>query len=147
MNKQELYSAALGLSLPWYVSGSEYSLIKNSLDIDIDFKRGSEFPCSCCGNLAKAYDTKKQSWRHVDSFSHYTYLHARVPRIDCFEGCGIKQIDVPWARSGSGFTFFFETLILSYCKAMSVSKISELVGEHDTRLWRVIRHYLDVDES
>jgi transposase len=28
-------------------------------------------------------------------------------------------------------------------KDMPVSKVAQLVGEHDTRLWRVVRHYVD----
>ena len=68
MQEQELFAAALGLQSPWYVSNLDFSLANKKLDIEIDFERGSEFPCSCCGKPAKAYDTKKQSWRHMDFF-------------------------------------------------------------------------------
>jgi transposase len=79
----------------------------------------------------------------MNFFQHQTYLHARVPRVNCVHECGVKQIDVPWARPGSGFTLLFEALILSYCKEMPANKVGELMGEHDTRLWRVIHHYVD----
>jgi len=145
MQEQKLFAAALGLQLPWYVSNLDFSLKNNKLNIEIDFERGSEFPCPCCGKPSKAYDTKKQSWRHMDFFQHQAHLHARVPRVNCSDGCGcgIKQIEVPWARAGSGFTLLFEALILSYCKEMPVNKVAELMGEHDTRLWRVLHHYVD----
>ncbi|WP_287797608.1 ISL3 family transposase [Idiomarina sp.] len=143
MQEQVLFAAALGLQLPWYVSNLNFSLKNKKLDIEIDFERGSEFPCSCCGELSKAYDTNKQSWRHMDFFQHQAHLHGRVPRVNCPHGCGIKQIDVPWARSGSGFTLLFEGLILTYCKEIPVYKVGELMGEHDTRLWRVLHHYVD----
>nr|CBX27644.1 hypothetical protein N47_H24660 [uncultured Desulfobacterium sp.]CBX27721.1 hypothetical protein N47_H25430 [uncultured Desulfobacterium sp.]CBX28367.1 hypothetical protein N47_G36910 [uncultured Desulfobacterium sp.]CBX29704.1 hypothetical protein N47_F13990 [uncultured Desulfobacterium sp.] len=42
-------------------------------------------------------------WRHLNFFQHEAYLTARVPRVDCGD-CGIKTVEVPWARSGSGFT-------------------------------------------
>lgn len=83
----------------------------------------------------------------MNFFQHEAYLHARVPRVDCSHGCGIKQIDVPWARSGSGFTLLFEALILSYCREMPVNKVGELMGEHDTRLWRVLHHYVDTERA
>jgi transposase len=147
MQEQELFAAALGLQSPWYVCRFDFSLENKKLDIEIDFERGSAFPCPVCGKLSKAYDTKKQSWRHMDFFQHQAYLHARVPRISCPDGCGVKQIEVPWARPGSGFTLLFEALILSYCKEMPVNKVGELMGEHDTRIWRVIHHYVDTERA
>jgi transposase len=143
IQEQELFAAALGLQSPWHVSNLDFSLKNKKLDIEIDFERGSEFLCSCCGKPAKVHDTKKQSWRHMDFFQHHAYLHARVPRVSCSDGCGVKRIAVPWARAGSGFTLLFEALILPYCKEMPVNKVGELMGEHDTRLWRVIHHYVD----
>ena len=143
MQEQELFAAALGLQSPWYVSNLVFSKKGKRLDIEIDFNPGSEFPCSCCGKPAKVHDTKKMSWRHMDFFQHQAYLHARVPRVSCSHGCGVKQIGVPWARTGSGFTLLFEALVLSYCKEVPVNKVGELVGEHDTRLWRILHHYVD----
>lgn len=143
MKESDLFSAALGLQSPWYVSKTDFSVEDKRLDIDIDFKRGSEFSCPDCGMLSKAYDTKMISWRHMDFFQHQAYLNARVPRVQCSGSCGIKQVEVPWARSGSGFTLLFEALILSYCKEMPVNKVAQLIGEHDTRLWRVLFHYVD----
>jgi transposase len=147
MQEEELFAAALGLQLPWCVSNLNFSAKDKRLDIEIDFESGSQFPCPCCGKPAKAYDTKKLSWRHMDFFQHQAHLHARVPRVKCPDGCGVKQLDVPWARSGSGFTLLFEALILSYCKEMPVNKVGELMGEHDTRLWRVIHHYVDSERA
>ena len=56
--------------------------------------------------------------------------------------CGIKTVEVPWARSGSGFTLLFEALIMVMAKAMPVKSIADLLKEHDTRLWRVLNHYV-----
>jgi len=147
MQEQRLFAAALGLQSPWFVSSLDFSIENKTLDINIDFERGSEFTCPCCGKAAKAYDTKKQSWRHMNFFQHQAYLHARIPRVNCSHGCGVKQIQVPWARPGSGFTLLFEAMILSYCKEMPVNKVGELMGEHDTRLWRVLHHYVDTERA
>lgn len=147
MDESVLFAAALGLQLPWYVSNLDLSVKDKRLDIHINFESGSSFPCPCCAKPAKAYDTKQLSWRHMNFFQHETHLHARVPRVNCVHGCGIKQIEVPWARSGSGFTLLFEALILAYCKEMPVDKVGKLMGEHDTRLWRVIHHYVDKERA
>jgi len=37
----------------------------------------------------------------------------------------------------------FEAMILTLAKAMPVKTISEFVNEHDTRLWRILHHYVD----
>ena len=68
-------------------------------------------------------------------------ITARVPRVNCGD-CGVKTVEVPWARSGSGFTLLFEALIMVTAKAMPVKSIADIVKEHDTRLWRVLNHYI-----
>jgi transposase len=82
------------------------------------------------------------TWRHLNFFQHEAYLHARVPRVRC-DKCGIKTVNVPWARPGSGFTLLFEALVMTMVAAMPVKAVARIVGEHDTRLWRVIHHYVD----
>jgi transposase len=67
---------------------------------------------------------------------------ARVPRIRC-ETCGIKTVNVPWSRPDSGFTLLFEALLMTMVAAMPVAAVARIVGEHDTRLWRVVHPYVD----
>jgi transposase len=37
----------------------------------------------------------------------------------------------------------FESLIMVLAKEMPISRIGETVGEHDTRIWRVVRHHVN----
>ncbi len=142
MTQQELFAAALGLAQPWSVTKIEFSVKERRLDIHIDFERGGMFPCPVCKQMCKAYDTTEESWRHLNFFQHAAYLHARVPRVDC-ESCHlIRKIEVPWARSGSGFTLLFEAFLMSLAEEMPVRAVADLVGEHDTLLWRIVRHYV-----
>jgi hypothetical protein len=50
---------------------------------------------------------------------------------------------VPWSRDGSGFTLLFEAHVMDLIPAMPVAAAARMVGEHDTRLWRIIHHYVD----
>ena len=50
---------------------------------------------------------------------------------------------VPWAREGSGFTLLFEALAMLLCREMPMAAVSDTLGEHDTRLWRVAAHYVE----
>jgi transposase len=143
MDANELFKTALGLQPPWEVASLDFDLSKRRLDIRVDFQKGSSFPCPVCGMQSKAHDTEERTWRHLDFFQHAAYLTARVPRCNCDEH-GIKTVDVPWARKGSGFTLMFEGLIMILVREMTVNAIARLVGEHDTRIWRVLKHHVDV---
>lgn len=142
MQDRDLLQMALGLMPPWRVVGSEFDAAQRRLDIHLDFPTGSRFACPSCGAACPSYDTEEAAWRHLNFFQHEAYLHARVPRVECAT-CGIKRIAVPWARPGSGFTLLFEALVMTLVQAMPVRAAARLVGEHDTRLWRIIHHYVD----
>ena len=116
------------------------------LDIHLDFPRGSTFPCPECAAPSKAYDTELLSWRHLNFFQYEAFLHARVPRVDCAR-CGVHRVAVPWARPGSGFTLLFEAFVIQLAKVMPVLAVARLVGEQDTRIWRIIQHYVDLARS
>ena len=147
MRDTELFQMALGLTPPWQVESSEFDPERKRLDIMIDFPRGGMFTCPECGKEElKAYDTELKYWRHLNFFQHEAYLTARVPRVKCNQ-CGIRLVNVPWARSGSGFTLLFEAMVMTLAKAMPVKTIASFVNEHDTRLWRTIHHYVDKGRS
>src|SRR5208283_132565 len=56
--------------------------------------------------------------------------------------CGVHKVATPWARAGSGFTLLFEAFTLTLAKAMPIANAARLLGEHDTRLWRIVEHYV-----
>jgi transposase len=143
MRDTTLLQLALALTPPWTVSRSDFDAEAHRLDIEIDFPPGSRFACPSCGAAdCPAYDTERKTWRHLNFFQHQAYLNARVPRVRC-DTCGIKTVGVPWARPDSGFTLLFEALVMTMVSAMPVKAVARIVGEHDTRLWRMVHHYVD----
>ena len=144
MQPEELFALALGLNKPWKVVGVAFSSENKRLDINIDFERGAMFPCPVCGDLVPAYDSVDKTWRHMNFFQHEAYLTARTPRVKCpKEGCGVKMVAVPWARAGSNFTLLFEALTMALAREMPVKVEAAFLGEHDTRIWRIIDHYVE----
>ena len=142
MRDTELFQAALGLSSPWIVLRSEFDRERKQLDLHIGFARGGRFACPACGaEGCGVHDVREKEWRHLNFFQHKTVLKASIPRVSC-DKCGVKQVSPPWARMGSGFTLLFEAFLLSMVKAMPVANVAEIVDEHDTRLWRVLDHYV-----
>ena len=144
MDQNNLFEIGLGLAAPWKVVRSgleECSAQSKILYVDIDFENGSKFPCPSCGKPCAVYDSEVKRWRHMNFWQHATYLSARVPRVECPEH-KVRQVEVPWARAESGFTLMLEALVMALVKEMAVSAVGALVGEHDTRLWRMVRHYV-----
>ena len=119
----ELFSRALGLEEPWQVIEIDFSEADQEINIYLDFPRGSRFKCPKCNrDNVPAYDTNEKRWRHLSFFQHKAYLHCPVPRVDCPD-CGIKSVELSWARPGSGFTLLFEALIMALAR--------EIVLYHD----------------
>ena len=133
MNQNRLFELGLGLSAPWKVvrrgleeggAGSKF------LSADIGVEPGSRMPCPCCGKLCGQYDHEVKRWRHLNFRQHFTYLSARVPRVECPEH-GVRQVAVPWARPESGFTVMFEAFVMALAREMPVAAVAELVAGHD----------------
>jgi len=143
MGDLETFAAALELRHPWFVAGSRFDAAARRLDIDISLAKRARFTCPSCGAAeCPVHDARPLTWRHLDFWQHHTYLNAQVPRIKC-AACGVKKVSVPWARDASGFTLLFEAHVLDLIPAMPVAAAARTVGEHDTRLWRIIHHYVD----
>ncbi|MCA1701066.1 MAG: ISL3 family transposase [Actinobacteria bacterium] len=141
MRDIDLFQQALGLQAPWRVTDCTFE--QRRLELRIDFAKGARFACpECAKDGCAVHDTETKTWRHLDFFQHEAYLTARVPRVCCAEH-GVHLVAVPWARAQSGFTLLFEALVMALAKQMPVAAIAALVGEHDTRLWRIVHHYVD----
>ena len=135
-----LLEQALGLEHPWYVEKAEFDRKARRLDLHLNFVVGGMFECGGCGGEGcKAYDTFRRRWRHLNFFQHDAYLHAPAPRVEC-PSCGIRQARLPWARTRSGFTLLFEGFVVTMAESVPVRALARIVGEHDTRLWRSIKH-------
>lgn len=149
MDTVDIFAAALNLPEPWFIVKVEFkpdSTGSMELHIELSFPRGSKFACPECDTKTTAYDTTPRTWRHLNFFQYKTYIHADLPRVKCDEH-GVKTISVPWAREGSGFTLLFEGWVVELAKHLPVATIANMVDEHDTRLWRFIKHYVDEARS
>lgn len=140
-----LFTVALGLTSPWRVERTDFSAESQQLDLWLDFASGATFSCPECQRAGcKVHDTTERTWRHLDFFQHRTLLHARQPRVHCPEH-GVKTVSVPWARPGSGFTLLMEAFVMALIEnGMTPRSVGRLIGEHDTRIWRLLDHYVQI---
>jgi len=145
MQSEALFGLALGITLPWEVTSVVFDNAAKRLDIYIDFQRGGKFPCPLCAAPSPVHDTVEKQWRHLNFFQYEAYLHARVPRVKCPNGdCGVKLIQVPWARAGSGFTLLFEALVMTMVRDLPINVMARLLSVTDKRLWRVLDFYVEL---
>jgi len=85
--------------------------------------RGGQHDCPRCGKASPGYDTRRRSWRHLDTCQFKTIIIADVPRVNCAEH-GVLQIDVTWAAPESGFTVLMESLIIDWLLEASISAVA-----------------------
>jgi transposase len=142
MDPNELFEVALQLSGGWKVVRSEFCGEPRRLELWLDFTPGTRFPDPTSGQLCPVHDTLDKQWRHLNFWQYETILHARVPRIRNAAG-EVRLVEVPWAREGSGFTLMMEAFILLLAQQMTVADVAAMLGEQDTRLWRILAHYVE----
>ena len=140
---EALFTSALGLVPPWEVQDVALDTARKRIDFEVRCGAGL-LACPACGaGGQKIHDRLRRSWRHLDFFQFEAWLHAEVPRVAC-GSCGkTTQIEVPWARPGSGFTAAFEALALALCRELPVRQAAKLLRCADKQLWRRIEFYVE----
>jgi transposase len=144
-----MFGAALGLVPPWQVTSVAFDKEAGKLEVRLDFARGARLACpieGCREPACPVHDATEKRWRHLDFFEHQAFLVARVPRVDCATH-GVHLVAVPWARPGSGFTLLMEVAMLTFAKQMPIAPLAAMAREHDTRVWRVIAHHVNVTRA
>lgn len=108
----------------------------------IDFDRGAKF-MSSKGTILPPHDTVDKEWRHLNFFEHPCYLHACVPRLKT-DASSIEMVQVPWARSNSGFTMLFEAFAMALIgEETPVNSVAKTVKEYPNRIWTIFRHWIE----
>src|SRR6478735_6213169 len=138
MSVENLFTQALGLGSPWQVTSSDFDPVAKSLELVIDFERGTRFSDPDTGELCPVHDTVQRTWEHLRFFEHKTTIRARVPRIKTPSGL-VKNVEVPWARPHGGFTLLMEAYLLALAKVLPVAEVSRLTSVTEDRLWHLIR--------
>ncbi|MDD2401926.1 MAG: transposase family protein [Clostridia bacterium] len=105
-NQIDLFTDALGLQEPWKVIDVKFDISESRLDIYISRTKGSKVTCPVCEKECSVHDSKERTWRHLNFFQYKAFIHCKIPRCKC-DDHGVKQIEVPWTRQGTGFTLLF----------------------------------------
>ena len=143
MNSEKIFGLALGLQRPWHVSEIrlEESDTKKEWHIDLGYDSGYFVDTE---GKSTVHDRVDRVWRHLNFFEHECYLHCKVPRVKDADK-KVKQVAVPWARSGSGFTLMFEAYSMCLIEQeMPVNKVGKMVNEYANRIWTIFNYWIGI---
>jgi len=142
MELNQLFQIALGINSPWYIDTVSLEDSNKILNIKLNFTVGSKFSCPSCGSEYTAYDTVERRWQHLNFFNYCCYLTARTPRVKCTNCNKVSQVELPFARKGSGFSLLLECMMLQLAKIMPVKEVATMFNISDDRVWSVIHYYV-----
>ncbi len=133
----ELYRHLLGIVAPWTVERVELDLKEKRVDVWATHPSEERWPCPECGAKLPLFDhAEERIWRHLDSCAFQTYLHARVPRVECPRH-GKLQVRVPWAEPNSRFTALFERWSIQVMQQTDTAAAAELLGISWDEAWGI----------
>jgi transposase len=146
MTPEKLFHDLLGLGLSWEVTESCFEHERGTVVLHLR-ETSALWPslhCPKCSGHAFCYDHPKELvWRHLNVFEHRCELHCRLPRARC-RGCAHTWlVRPPWEGLSTHFTKGFEAFALLLMREMPMSKVAEVTGETDTRLWRMLFRQVD----
>ncbi|HZL51653.1 MAG TPA: helix-turn-helix domain-containing protein, partial [Terracidiphilus sp.] len=125
MTSDRLFEAALGISAPWHVTGTDFDVAQRLLKIRVDFEVGSRFAVAGEPGMHPVHDTVEKNYRHLNFFQHECHLQVRVPRVKLPDG-SVRQVEAQWTGKLSGFTLLFEALVLALSREMSFSAVARI---------------------
>lgn len=146
MTPEKLFHELLGLGLNWEVMESRFDQESGTVFLEIreTAQLWNLVRCPKEGGLVFCYDhTEKLTWRHLNIFQHRCEITCRLPRGKCRQCGHVFRVRPPWEGLSTHFTKEFEAFALLLMRQMPMSKVAQLVGETDTRLWRMLFRQVD----
>ena len=139
------FEKQLGINLPWKIDDISFKPVENNtqeLHVFLSFTQGSIFKdktkVSC-----PIHSTYNKTWQHIDFEEMICYLHCKVPRIKTTEG-SILTLDVPWAKTGSQFSWGFETNVIQQIQnGKSFGTIGTLLNKDSHSIWNIFNRWIN----
>ena len=141
LTPEKLFHELLGLGLKWEVKDSRFEAASGTVFLELG-ETAELWPWVSCPKDRGAvfcYDhTEELTWRHLNVFQHRCEITCRLPRGKCRQCGHVFRVRPPWEGLSTHFTKEFEAFALVLMREMPVSKVAQIVGETDTRLWRML---------
>lgn len=126
MNLESFYQRVINPPSPWTVSKVEISDDSTRVDVWLIHQEHYRFSCHACHTPSPTYDhAPERTWQHLDTCECKTYLHARIPRVQCPKH-GIVNSDFPLADSQISITYKMESKCIKTIQASNLTDASGL---------------------
>ena len=138
MDATLLYSKLLRLRGPWHVVRVELEEQAAQVHVWVEHEPNVQVACPECGRFGSVYDhTAERVYRHLDSCEMITFVHVRLPRVQCDQH-GVRQILSEFGENGSAMTYAFERRMVAMLEECSVSGVQRLSGITWDQAWAVV---------
>jgi len=143
-NIGELIAETLDLQEPWQIERVKFNAESHQVDIFVTIKESAEFACPKCGKTAKrhGYEKTERAWRHADILFCPTYVHCKRPKIKC-ENCGVKQVNAPWERKNSRYTYLFEGYTVFLAQNMAIRKVEQAIKIDEKAVVNIMKYWVN----
>ena len=143
MNEKQVFAAILGLTRPWFATRVEIATQPKRVDVWIEHEAGIRFACPVCGQHCSIYDhARERVLRHLNTGAHQTYLHVRVPRIECAQH-GVRLTVSAFGENHSSLTDALEAHLIDVARECSVEAVGRLCGVSWTTGWRAVERAVE----
>jgi len=145
MIAEKAFAGLLQLDERWAVVTAEYESEPAERFLVVVRETETLWPSLRCGQTqcgdsgVVCHDhAEPRTWRHLDAFGKRTEILCALPRARG-KRCGkVWTVPAPWEGKGKHFTRDFEAFALTLMREMPVRRAGEILGETDTRLWRML---------
>jgi transposase len=146
MKLESMFHQLLGLGAEWEVTGLAVREADGTVEIAIAETEALWTTARCPedGSGLFGYDHgKERRWRHLNIFEYRCEIVCRLPRGKCGKCGKVTTIRAPWEGLTKHFTLAFESMALLLMRESPVKTVAAFVGEHDTRLWRMLDRHVE----
>lgn len=146
MRSERMFHELLGLGEKWEVVESRFDQETGLVSLEIREKAPlwDSLRCPKDKGTVGCYDhVEKVTWRHLNVFQHRCEISCKLPRGKCRQCGHVFRVQPPWEGLSMHFTREFEAFALLLIREMPMNKVAQLVGETDTRLWRMLFRHVD----
>lgn len=150
MIPEKAFERLLGLDECWEVAAAEYETepVERFLLVVRETallwpKLGCPEPKCGCSKIVCHDHAEARTWRHLDAFGKRTEILCAPPRARCSQCRHVWRVPVPWEGESKHFTRDFEAFALTLMREMPMKKAGGILGESDTRLWRMLFAHVD----
>jgi transposase len=113
-------------------------LASERVDVWIEEVAGAKWGCPECGRTVPLYDhAEERAWRHLDTCHCQSYLHARLPHVQCPDH-GVRQVAAGWAIPESHFSLRMESRVIDTVKECDVTGTTHLTGTSWDETWGIV---------